>query len=483
MRRHRFAFSALPLVASLLLAGCINLTPELQRPALPVPATLPGGADPSAPLALPAWHDLVRDDRLRQVVERALAANRDLRVAMLQVERSRAQLRITDADFLPTVSGALQYERAPNSSGVQATTVTGGLAVSSYELDLFGRIRSNSDAANATLLATEAGGRAARLSLVTQVISAWLTLAADEEQLTLARQTLASREDTLKLTSLRAQVGAASDLDLRAAQSLAAQAKATLAQYQRLRNQDETALNLAVGAALPANLLPGPAPLSTAATVANTATLATGEWLADVPGAASSELLLARPDLIQAEQALRSANANIGAARAAYFPKILLSGSFGGVSDSLSNLFDSATKAWTFTAQAALTLFDAGRNQANVKVAEVNRDIAVAQYEKAVQTAFKEAADALNGQSEWHRQVEAQQLFLDAERERTRLTRMKLDAGAASLLELQDAERTRAAAEQALVQYRLSELLNRVALYKALGGEERASEQTASAAK
>ncbi|WP_170201090.1 TolC family protein, partial [Ideonella azotifigens] len=187
--------------------------------------------------------------------------------------------------------------------------------------------------------------------------------------------------------------------------------------------------------------------------------------------------------LIQAEQALRSANANIGAARAAYFPKILLSGSFGGVSDSLSNLFDSATKAWTFTAQAALTLFDAGRNQANVKVAEVNRDIAVAQYEKAVQTAFKEAADALNGQSEWHRQVEAQQLFLDAERERTRLTRMKLDAGAASLLELQDAERTRAAAEQALVQYRLSELLNRVALYKALGGEERASEQTASAAK
>ena len=447
------------LVSALSLAGCINLAPDLQRPALPVPAEVPGAAAATAGQPL-AWKDLVRDERLRQVVDRALAANRDLRVALLNVQKSRAQYQVADADRWPTLSAGLTGSRAPNSAGKEVNSFQAGLQISSYELDLFGRVRNASDAAQATLLATEAASRSARLSLVTQTVSAWLTLAADEEQLRLARETADSRDKTLELTALRAKVGASSELELRAAQTLAQQARATLAQLQRQRDQDLNALNLLVGDRLPDHLLPG------------LAAVAESSWLAEVPANASSELLLRRPDVIQAEQSLAAANANIGAARAAYFPRILLSTSGGQVSNTLSGLVSSATTAWTLSASATLAIFDAGRNRANVQVAEVNRDIAVAQYEKAVQTAFSEAANALQGQNEWKRQSTALTGLYDAERERTRLTRLKFQVGAASLTDMLDAERSLATAQQSAVQARLGELLNRLALYKALGGEE-----------
>lgn len=465
---RRLTMTLTPLVLSLGLAGCLNLAPDYQRPALPVPATLPA-ATSAAPAALPGWRELVRDERLRQVVNRALTQNRDLRVAVLNVERSRAQLRITDADRWPSLSVGLTGQRAPNSSGNEANTFTGGLQLASYELDLFGRLRNNSDAASATLLGNVAAARSARLSLVTATATAWLTLAADEEQLRLAQRTLATRDETLRLVRLQAEVGAASELDLRGVQTLSAQARATVAQLQRQRDADLNALNLLVGEALPAELLPG----AMAATDAH--------WLSDVPAFASSELLLGRPDLMQAEQSLVAANANIGAARAALFPAITLSGSYGVVSDSLSGLIHDGITASTISGSVLLSIFDAGRRQANVKVAEVNRDIAVAQYEKAVQTAFSEAATALQGQAQWRTQVQAQSGLLEAERERYRLTKLKYDVGAASQLDYLDIERSLASAEQALVQVRLGELLNRLSLYKALGGEERGAPLSAEA--
>lgn len=445
------------LAAALLLAGCVNLAPDYQTPALPVPANLPAAV--GAPAPMPAWSTLARDERLRQVVELALARNRDLRVALLNVERSRAQLRLADADRWPTVSAAFIASRAPNTQGDQANTLQLGLQLSSYEIDLLGRLSNASDASASTLLATEAGARSARLALVAQAASAWLTLAADGEQLTLARQSLQSRDETLRLTALRESAGAASALELSVAQSLSASARASVAQLERQLAQDRSALSLVAGGELPAALLPGATALSE------------GDWLAAVPVGASSDLLLARPDVIQAEQSLRAANANIGAARAAVFPRITLSGNAGQASDTLRGLFEAGHFAYTLTASAAMALFDAGRNQANVEVAKVNREVAVAQYEKAVQTAFKEASDALQAQSTWASQGEAQQALLMAEQNRVRLTRLKLDNGAASLTDLLDAERSLAAAQQARVQVRLGELLNRLSLYKALGGE------------
>lgn len=450
------------LLSAALLAGCINLAPEYKRPELPVPSSLPGEAGVADP-ALPAVNDLLRDERLRRVVQQALANNRDLRVAMLNVDRARSQIQLTDASRWPTVSPAFSAGRAPSAAtGEQANTFQLGLQVSGFEIDLFDRIRNLSDASVASYLATDAAGRSARLALVTQVVSTWFALAADQEQLALARQTLAGREQTMKLTELRVKVGAASDIELHGTRGLLSQAQATVAQLQRQAAADANALTLLVGQPVPADALPTvDAPLNSDA-------------LASVPAGASSDLLLRRPDVIQAEQTLIAANANIGAARAAMFPRITLSGSAGVVSDTLRGLFDSGTFAWTLGVNGAFSIFDAGRNQANVKVSEINRDAAIAQYEKAIQTAFRDTADALVAQATWRDQVAAQQTLQEGERERLRLTRMRYEAGTANLVELLESERSLAAAEQALVQVRLGELLNRLALYKALGGEERA---------
>lgn len=462
-----WALRATGLALALSLAGCMNLAPQHERPTLvlPPPAGLSAEQAASAaaagPAALPGWRDWLRDERLRQVVAQALARNPDAQVAALTVERTRAQLRLADADRWPTVNAALSGSRSPNDKGVQTTTFQGGLQVSAWELDLFGRVANASEAANAAWLASTAAERATQLALVAQTASAWLTLAADTEQLRLARQTLKNREATQQLGELRFQVGALSELDWRGIQALTAAAQASVAQWQRQRAADVNALHLLVGAPVPAALLPS----EDASGFADTA------WLADVPGNLSSEVLQARPDVIQAEQQLRAAQANIGAAKAAVYPRITLSTSAGVVSDSLSGLINSGTFAWTLASQATMAVFDSGRNQANVRVAEVNRDIALAQYQKTAQTAYREAADALMAQASWREQAQAQRTQVEAERERHRLTQLKVKAGALSQLDWLDAERSLAAAQQAMVQVRLAEWLNRVALYKALGGE------------
>lgn len=458
------ALAPATLAVALLAAGCTSLAPDYQRPASPLLAVPAGAAQPAA-AALPSTEDFLRDERLRALVAQALAHNRDLRVALLNVERSRAALRLAEADRWPTVAAALGATRAPNTSGDQVNTFQAGLQVTSYELDLLGRVRSLGDAAAANLLATEAGARAVRLALVTQVAAAWFTLAADEEQLALARQALAARERTLELTELRSRVGAASDIELQGTRGLAAQARVSVAALQRQLAQDANALALLVGE--PAGQQAAAAGRHEPAGV----TLGPG-LLAPVPEL-PSEVLLGRPDVMQAEQQLVAANAQIGAARAALFPRITLSSSAGVVSGTLRALVESGTFAWSLAGQAAVALFDAGRNQANLRSADISREIAVEQYQKAIQVAFREAADGLGAQATWRDQVLALQQLQAGERERLRLTRLRHEAGAASLLELLDAERSVAAADQAVVQARLGELLNRLALYKALGGEAR----------
>lgn len=455
------------IVAALVLAGCTNLAPRHERPASPIPAQLPLPAEAaaSAAAAVPlGWKAFVQSPQLAQLVQRALDQNRDLRVAVLNVQRAEAQLGVARADRLPTVSAGLTAAATPNaSSGRQTQSFTAGVQVTAWELDLFGRIANLGEAAQAQVLATEAGRRSAELALVGAVVSGWLTLGADAELLSVADRTLASRESTLKLSKLRFDAGAASALELQTAQSLVAQARNTQVQLRRQHALDLNALALLVGGPVPADLLPGAA---AAGTVAGTP----GEVLAPVPVGLASDVLLQRPDVIQAEQALVAASANIGVARAAFFPRLALTGSAGQAGSRLSDLFQAGNFAWSLSASALATVFDSGRNQANLNVARVSRDIAVAQYEKAVQSAFRETADALAGLSSWREQLAAQGQQLDAAREIARLTELRYTNGAASELDRLDAQRSLLAAEQTLVQTRLAEQVNRVGLFKALGG-------------
>ena len=456
-------------IVCVVLAGCAatptpSESPEktLQRAA--VPAQLPAGAgaatDTLADTPAYGWRDLVRQARLAQLVELALQGNRDLLVTVLNVQRAQAQLSVADANRLPTLGAGLTAGRTPNSQGGQANTIALGLQVSSWELDFFGRLANLSESARAQLLASQAGRRAAELTLAATVVQAALVLQADDELLVLARQSLASREQSLKLAQLRESVGAASLLDLQLQQGLAAQARATLAQLTRQQAQNANALALLLGQPVP------PALLSTV----DSPPLESDAWLAEVPAGLSSTVLLRRPDVIAAEQTLRAADANIAAARAAFWPAITLTGQAGQASPQLSGLFQGGNFAYTLAAQALIAVFDAGRRQATVDAAIANRDIAQAQYERAIQSAFRDTADGLSGLATWRDQREAVAAQREAARGSSRLVLLRTRQGAASLLEQLEAERSLWATEQAVVQVRLAELLNRVALFKALGG-------------
>jgi multidrug efflux system outer membrane protein len=379
-------------------------------------------------------------------------------VATLNIEQVRAQYQIRRADQLPTLNLAASGNRQPTADGGMSSTYTAGLAMASWELDFFGRVASLKDAALAQFLASEEARRAAQTSLVAAVASTWLSLQADEELLSLTQSTLATREDSLRLTKLRFDNGANSALDLRQAESLAAAARSTLAQQQRAKSLDLNALTLLVGQTLPAHLLPfGPGATTQA-------------QLSDVPEGLPSDLLNRRADIRQAEQALIAANANIGAARAAFFPRISLTASVGTVSNQLSGLFESGSWGFSLAPQALLPIFDAGRNQANLTVAKVSRDVAVAQYEKAIQTAFREVADALAGRATLGEQLIAQQTQATAEAERFRLADLRYRNGVSSYLDVLDAQRSLFATQQALAQTKLAQQQSQVALYKALGG-------------
>ena len=439
------------LAAALALAGCASMAPSYERPAAPVAAVFPdAGPGTGTPAAQTDWHAFFADARLARLIELALANNRDLRVSVLNIETARAQLGVQRAAEFPTLSAVASETRESHNPTVYAA----GLAVSSWELDLWGRVRSLTNAAAAQLGATEEARKAAQISLVASVANAYVAIAADDTQVDLAQATLGTRADTLRLTQLRFDHGVASDLDLQSAKSLVEAARVALAQARRQRALDLDALVLLVGQPLPDDLPPAPA------------------WAAltlpEVPAGLPSDVLLARPDVRQAEQQLIAANANIGAARAAFFPTISLTGSYGTASTQFNQLFDH--QAFSFIPQLVLPIFDSGRNRANLDASKANRDIALANYEKAIQSAFRDVADALAGRATLGDQLRAQQAQADAEAQRFRLSSLRFQSGVASSLELLDAQRSLFAAQQATVSTQLALLQNRIAVYRALGG-------------
>jgi multidrug efflux system outer membrane protein len=449
-------------VASLV-AGC-SLAPTYERPAAPVAADWPAPA-PAAPAssARPAsdlpWADFVGDASLRELIRLALVNNRDLRVAVLNIEQARATWQIRRADQFPTVNlgatGAVQ-PRTDGSGGTNSA-YTAGLSITGWELDLFGRVASLKDAALAQYLASEEARRAVQASLIAAVANTWLNLQTDDELLAITLSTLKTREDSLRLTQLRLDNGASSALDVRQAESLTAGALSALQQQQRLRAQDLNALTLLVGQPLPPGMLVA-------------ATTAKPPVFSEVPAGLPSDLLTRRPDIRQAEQQLIAANANIGAARAAFFPRITLTAAYGTASTGLNNLFENGFWGGTLAGQVLQPIFDAGRNEANLASSQAGRDIAVAQYEKAIQTAFREVADALAGRATLGAQLAAQQAQVDAETDRFRLADLRYRNGVSSYLEVLDAQRSLFVLQQALAQVRLAYWQNQVTLYKGLGG-------------
>ena len=442
--------------------------PIYERPAAPIAPQWPAsaGADnPSAQAgATLTWQNFFTDPTLRQLIDTALANNRDLRVAMVNIVQARAQLGIRQADQFPMLNAAVTGSRTPNSNGAINSAYAGGLTVTAYELDFFGRTASLKEQALGQYLATSEAGQTAAISLISTVAQSWMSLLADEELLAVSRQTQDSRTESLKLVELKFKHGAASELDQRLAQTLLESARVTYAQQTRQRALNENALVLLLGQALPE---------ASRARLGQQSLSQLG--FAELPAGLPSDLLTRRPDIRQAEHNLIASNANIGAARAAFFPRISLTAGAGSASTALSGLFKDGSWGWTLAPQLVLPIFDAGRNQANLDGAKAGRDMAVAQYEKAIQNAFREVADALASRATLAQQLQASQALLDAETARSTLTQLRFDNGAASQLDRLDAKRALFAAQQALVQTRLAALQNQVTLFKALGGSSSGS--------
>ncbi len=447
------------LAAAAFLAGC-SMIPTYERPAAPVAATFPSGSTiaGTAPAVNVPWRQFFTDVRLQQLIELSLANNRDLRVAVLNIEQARAQFQIRRADQFPTVNGVISGSRSPNTQGGITSVYSGGLQVTSYELDFFGRVASLREQALAQYLSVDENRKTVQISLIASVANAWLNLLADEDLLDITRQTLGTRDESMRLTKLRLDNGASSELDYRLAESLAQSARATLAQTQRQRALDENALTLLVGQPLPPALVPNGIKLADAAP------------MSDVQAGLPSDLLLNRPDIRAAEQTLIAANANIGAARAAFFPKIALTVGAGSASSHLSDLFKGGSWGFILAPSLTLPIFDAGRNQAGLDSARAGQSIAVAQYEKSIQTAFREVADALAGRETLGEQLAALQAQQNAESTRFKLSDLRYRNGIASYLDILDAQRSLFTAQQSVVQTRLAQLQSQVTLYRTLGG-------------
>lgn len=458
-------FSSLLIV--LLLCGC-TMAPKYERPEAPVPAQWPTGAaymeTASAKQASPlAWREFITDARLREIIETALANNRDLRVAAMNVEKARAMYGIGRVSLLPAVNAAgnVYHERIPADLSARGSAYTAekysvNLGITSWEIDFFGRIRSLKDKALEEYLSTDQSLHSSRILLVSTVAQAYLTLAADREALQLVSKTLASQEDSYKMIRRHFDVGMISELDVRRAQSQVDMAARDVARYTQLVAQHENALALLVGAPVQQNLLPSE--------------LADVKPPREISAGLSSELLLRRPDVLAAEHQLKAANANIGAARAAFFPRITLTTSVGTASADLSGLFKSGSGVWTFTPQIVMPIFDA-RTWFAYDVTKIEKEISIAQYEKAIQKAFREVADSLAVKGTINRQVAAQQSLVDAYAVTYRLANARYTKGIDSYFAVLDAQRYLYGAEQALIMLRLSQINNAIELYKTLGGD------------
>ncbi len=460
-RRHQRLRSWPPALLIAALAGCGSMAPTYERPVAPVPNTYPDEPVPGTPAIVPAadlqWQQFFTDPRLKALIQIALRNNRDLRVAVLNIELARAQYQIQRSFEVPAVTlGATGLAEPDVAGNGTSTYYTAGLNITGYELDLFGRVRSLSDAALEQFFATEEARKAAQISLIAAVANTYYAVLADDEQLDVTRKTLATREESYRLQRLRYENGAASAYDFAQAVTLVEGARAALALLQRQRAQDQNALVLLLGQA------PG------AARLPDGLALAAQGLLADLPAGLPSELLERRPDIQRAERQLKAANANIGAARAAFYPRITLTGSVGVASDDLTGLF--SNRAWQFAPRITLPIFDGGANQANLESSQVSRDIAVALYERSIQTAFREVADALAGRATLGEQLRALRAQAKAEAQRFQLADLRYQNGASSYLDVLDAQRALFQSQQLVVIAQASLVQNQVNLYKALGG-------------
>jgi len=453
----------IPVAVALLISGC-SLIPTYQRPDAPVPAAFPGNpaqlaGQPAA--ATVSWQTYFADARLQRLIGIALRNNRDLRVAVLNIEQARATYQIQGSARFPALNASVNDTRQrPSLTGQGISQVsTAGVGISSWELDIFGRIASLQDTALAQFLAADEARKAVQIGLISSVANGWLTLMADDELLELTRQTLQTRQESVRLNKLRFDAGVTSEIDFQLANGLAEAARATYAQQQRQRLLDENALVLLLGESIPPELLP-----------AMPNGLATLAAMPELPIGLPSDLLMQRPDIRQAEQLMLGANANIGAARAAFFPRISLTSSVGRASIQLSDLLKGGVQAWSFAPQITLPIFDAGRNQAGLDGAKVQRSIAVAQYDKSIQTAFREVSDALAGRDTLGEQLRATRAQADSEAVRFKLSDLRFRNGIASALDLLDSQRSLFTTQQLAVQVRLLQLQNQVTLYKTLGG-------------
>lgn len=534
---------AMAVACAAVLAGCSSMAPSYQRPESPVPDTFrdgaaaadavrgsqvaghgqrtqdrhhggwadgmvaspqagkgagaasrTGAASAGAPAddtmtAMPDWQQLFVDERLRQVIALALDNNRDLRVAMLNIEKARAEYRIQRASLFPavTATGSHTAQRSSSVGGMSGSTgaqaggtgaASGGLSgdsrtsrtasldvgITSWELDLFGRVRSLKDQALESWLSMNETQRSTRLSLVAEVATDWLTVAAYQQRLALAQETLASQQQTLLLTQRKHALGVVSGVDLASVQGSVESARVDVANYGSELGQAINALELVVGSRVPDALLPEPGAHVDASAVA----------LAPLPANLSSKVLLERPDVLAAEHTLKAANANIGAARAAFFPTISLTATTGRSSDSLSSLFDGGRGTWTFMPSISVPIFNAGSLKGSLDSAKIASAIEVANYEKAIQTAFSEVANALAVRARVQEQLDAQKAYVNTMTRAHRLAEARYRHGVQSYLEALDAQRTLYSAQQSLITLLLQEASNRVTLYKVLGGDAQA---------
>lgn len=460
-------------VLAVIATGC-SLAPTYNRPASPTPDAWPAGRAYKAIDAgnedrnasdIP-WKEFFINESLRKVLNLALANNRDLHVAVLNIEKMRALYRIQRSEQFPGISANATANSQRISESLSSTGESYisrqhslNVGISAYELDFFGRIKSLKNKALEQFLATEQARSSTQIALVSEVAGAWLTLAADKERLKLANDTFSAQQASFSMINRRYELGASSELDLRQAQTRVEAARLDMARYTGKVAQDENALTLLVGSPVPDDMMPE-----------NLSVIdSENRIIKQVRPALPSSVLLSRPDILAAERQLKAVNANIGAARAAFFPRITLSGTFGVASKELDNLFSEGT-VWSFMPQISLPIFTGGRNKANLEAAKIDRDIAVANYEKAIQTAFREVADALAQGGTVDDQITAQEALTNATAESYRLSDIRYKKGIDSYLSVLDAQRSLYSAQQAMIDMRLLKLANRVTLYKVLGG-------------